>query len=181
MSNVGFKPLTAEDRKQQVRDLFGDGAKATVAQIAELLHVSARTVYRDLDGLTDGKRDPSKGGRPKKPKTDPKPAKPAKPEPKPTPVTEPVGLPTAQDFEAVNEKLAAVEDTEADDEAEAVDYPLILEALEVAKVAIIKAADMVPDGIDMVKEPAVILDAEQAAWEVASLASSLREKLNGSK
>ena len=73
-SNVGAKPLiTAADRKKIAADLYGDGTKFSMTEIAELLKVSAMTVSRDLRGLTDVKPPKEKGGRPSKPKPEPTP------------------------------------------------------------------------------------------------------------
>jgi len=64
-SNVGFKPMTKDDRKHIAEYLYG-AREWTMERIGEALNVSQRQISRDLEGL-DAMSKPArpKGGRPK--------------------------------------------------------------------------------------------------------------------
>jgi ParB-like chromosome segregation protein Spo0J len=65
VSNIGFKPMTKNDRKRIAEYLYGE-REWTMECIAEALNVSARTISTDLDGFEGAsKPDRPKGGRPK--------------------------------------------------------------------------------------------------------------------
>ena len=75
-SNLGFEKISPADRAKIAAHLY-QGKQWSMAKIAEVLHVTIKTVSRDLSSLTDVKPPPSRGGRPRK---QPEPAAP-KPEP----------------------------------------------------------------------------------------------------
>lgn len=65
VSNIGAKPLTAEDRKRIAEHLYGE-RKWTQNRIAEALGVTQRTISNDVAGLEITSKPPRpRGGRPK--------------------------------------------------------------------------------------------------------------------
>lgn len=65
-SNIGFKPMTADDRRRIAEYLYGH-REWTMVRIAVALNVSQKTISKDLDGVyTQGiNLARPKGGRPK--------------------------------------------------------------------------------------------------------------------
>ena len=96
-SNLGGKPWSPEQRKQIAADLYGDGTKFSMEEVAKQLNVAISTVSRDLRGFADAKPPKSRGGRPrKKSKGDPEPEPQPEPEPEPTPEPQPEPTPEPQ-------------------------------------------------------------------------------------
>jgi hypothetical protein len=57
-SNIGSKPMTAEDRKRIAQHLYG-GREWTMERIPEALNVSTATVGRDLEGFLTMRKPPA--------------------------------------------------------------------------------------------------------------------------
>src|SRR5262249_61873000 len=65
VSNIGFKPMTREDRKRLAEHLYGE-REWTIERIAEALNVVHSTIVKDLKGFVPPKQTfRPKGGRPK--------------------------------------------------------------------------------------------------------------------
>lgn len=64
VSNIGFKELTPEERKDIAEYLYGE-RDWSQARIAQALNVSQKTISKDLGGYTQG-ITPKRGGRPRK-------------------------------------------------------------------------------------------------------------------
>jgi hypothetical protein len=105
VSNIGVEKISPADRKKIAEDLYGTG-KWSMPQIGNLLKVSAMTISRDLSGFNNVKRDPSRGGRPRKGKVTPEPTPPTPPTPEPESPPAPGGL--TEDTPGQTDRVAAV-------------------------------------------------------------------------
>ena len=125
-SNIGFKPMTKNDRKRIAKYLYGD-REWTMERIAEALNVSTKTVSFDLkEVFTQGKNPHRpKGGRPKGSKGSKRSSK-----------TEGVGFKPSPEQIA---KAAAKQTAEAEAEART------LEALEAKQEAEIRAMGLLSE------------------------------------